>query len=686
MNNVLYAILPFLLFGFISEILLKGRFSRRLNLIIYNAVFFVAAVVHLAVGLAALDNAFLLSLMPVSAYLPVAVTAFALSRRNVADTLFALFIAILAAIIVRLSEELYVGSLLRIVTGIAGDVLCLFISLAVSSLLGFVAFRYLRRIFAREKVLDTKNWYIDLALFFLAGLSVYLENMTNSVAAAVLVLLCDASVFAVIVAYLNAKYKSEMLQAERERIEKQIGAERAEYRRVEQNLELGRRYRHDMRHHFSVIRELIRSGNAAEAEAYIQTLGVRLEETERKAYCRNPVANAVLSSLFGRAEDLGVLVHSEVDLPQRLPFDDADVCAVFSNLLENALNAASRAGEEKRISFTAECTARGKLAVSVENSVGEKVELGSDGLPVVRRSEAHGYGLSNVRYVVEKYNGVLLCVSREDVFSVKAVLFSADGGSRPHKPVRRIRLHSVAAVPVALSCLIMSLNFMPETLTALEGIPVFGSAVSAIDFRRWGFGWGDSEIRVEYPETGDDDADALTEKYLDECREKFFWYFERKYNGYTGADFTSEIERDDERMLVVSMYCTINAGSSLTYQRFFTVDKATGEIVGLSDLFSAEDYNAVLSAEIKRQIEYRTESGDSYYGYGIFTSPEDMENAFDSLDDPNFYIDGDDRLIIVFDEGEIAPNSMGTPTFVIPAVVTDPIASPEGLLAGGDGA
>lgn len=41
-------------------------------------------------------------------------------------------------------------------------------------------------------------------------------------------------------------------------------------------------------------------------------------------------------------------------------------------------------------------------------------------------------------------------------------------------------------------------------------------------------------------------------------------------------------------------------------------------------------YNAVLSAEIKRQIEYRTESGDSYYGYGIFTSPEDMENAFDS--------------------------------------------------------
>ena len=139
-----------------------------------------------------------------------------------------------------------------------------------------------------------------------------------------------------------------------------------------------------------------------------------------------------------------------------------------------------------------------------------------------------------------------------------------------------------------------------------------------------------------------------------------------------------------ERMLTVSMYCTVNAGSSLTYQRFFTVDKESGEIVELADLFeTGSDSIGILSAEIRRQIEERVEKGDFYYGYGIFTSPEDMEMAFDTLNDPNFYIDGNRRLVIVFDEGEIAPNNMGTPTFVIPGTVVADIADEEGLLAGG---
>ena len=82
MNNILFAILPFLLFGFILEILLKGRFSRRLNFIVYNVVFAAVAITHLAVGFTAFDNALLLSWMPVSAYLPMVITLFILSARN----------------------------------------------------------------------------------------------------------------------------------------------------------------------------------------------------------------------------------------------------------------------------------------------------------------------------------------------------------------------------------------------------------------------------------------------------------------------------------------------------------------------------------------------------------------------------------------------------------------------------
>ena len=39
---------------------------------------------------------------------------------------------------------------------------------------------------------------------------------------------------------------------------------------------------------------------------------------------------------------------------------------------------------------------------------------------------------------------------------------------------------------------------------------------------------------------------------------------------------------------------------------------------------------------------------------------------FRSAPDQNFYINDENQLVIVFDEYEVAPGSMGTPEFVIP--------------------
>lgn len=58
--------------------------------------------------------------------------------------------------------------------------------------------------------------------------------------------------------------------------------------------------------------------------------------------------------------------------------------------------------------------------------------------------------------------------------------------------------------------------------------------------------------------------------------------------------------------------------------------------------------------------------------------------AFKAIDGQDFYFDEEGRLVIVFEEGEIAPNNMGMPTFVIPARVTAPSAAEGGLLEGGE--
>ena len=232
---------------------------------------------------------------------------------------------------------------------------------------------------------------------------------------------------------------------------------------------------------------------------------------------------------------------------------------------------------------------------------------------------------------------------------------------------------------------VLSLNFMPSTVNSLKKIPVVGKAVEIIDFRHWGFSWGDSGIDVEYPETNDPETQKTLEEYIDECRNQFIWYFEHKYSGYVAADITYTILEDSDRKLVMQINCTINAGSSQDFSRYFVVDRAMGKLISLADLFDAEsDYIEVLSAEIRRQIETRVhENGDFYYGYKPFNSSEDMANAFQTLSaDSNFYIDADGNPVFVFDKYEIAPGNTGAPSFTIPHEIFADMVNQAGLLGG----
>ena len=679
MNNIVYAVMPFFLFGFICGVLTKERFSKKATRIAWAAVIAVVGIAHLAAGFSSLDNALLLSWMPLSAYLPVIAALFVLSKRNVVGNFFVVLFGLLAALIVELLEKLYQKWIMGADAGIGKDVLCVVLLAAVCVLLGFVVFRFFRGIFLRERVLDNGSWYILVALFFLIGLSLYQRDSLWNFSAILLILLADISVFFVIVGYINARCRSEKLKREREHIERQIAAERAEYKMTEQKLELGRRYRHDMRHHFAAIKGLIRQGNIEKIGEYVDSLGVGLNSLEQRIYCKNAVVNAVLSALLGRAEELGIAVETNLNIPEGTEIENSDICSVLSNVVENAVEACAAVAEGKRkLSVSADCGAQNRLMLSVVNSAAGKVELGGDGLPAVGRTEEHGYGLASVKCIVDRYDGLMQCESTEDSFSLRIVLF---GGAkiRPKNRKKGRVPRALALVPVFLAAAILTLNVMPATVSALENVPLLGKAVRVIDFRNWGFGWGDSEISAEYPVTDDGEVNKTIEEYIEECRERFEWYFARKYEGYVAADIGSEILRRDGEMLIISMECTINAGSSAVYRRYFVIDNSTGEIVSLSDLFREDaDYGEALSAEITAQIAERVAAGDFYFGYGIWeTEPGFGE---ESLDDSSFYIDGAGRLVIVFNEGEIAPNATGTPTFVIPAEVTAGIAAEGGLL------
>ena len=89
------------------------------------------------------------------------------------------------------------------------------------------------------------------------------------------------------------------------------------------------------------------------------------------------------------------------------------------------------------------------------------------------------------------------------------------------------------------------------------------------------------------------------------------------------------------------------------------LDKATGEIVTLSDLFRPDaDYVSVLSAEVLRQMEEQM-AADASLSY--------LTDEFTAIDpEQSFYWNADGDLVLVFDEYTVAAGYMGMVEFTIP--------------------
>ena len=104
--------------------------------------------------------------------------------------------------------------------------------------------------------------------------------------------------------------------------------------------------------------------------------------------------------------------------------------------------------------------------------------------------------------------------------------------------------------------------------------------------------------------------------------------------------------------------------------QFYTIDKQTGNVVALADLFAeGSDYISVISENIKTQMREQMVADE---GVIYFLDDEDMpEFNFQSItEQTNFYFNESGELVIAFDEYEVAPGYMGAPEFVIPQKVT----------------
>ena len=224
----------------------------------------------------------------------------------------------------------------------------------------------------------------------------------------------------------------------------------------------------------------------------------------------------------------------------------------------------------------------------------------------------------------------------------------------------------------AMLTITVMVNTNQTIANAMEQIPVIGAFAKVVTFRTYEDHSQGGEAVIEIPKIQQEGAESGTfavNKSIEEYAQSLISQYETEIknhqtDGHYQLTSFYEIVTDDSRYLSIRINTTEVMASGAQYVKIFTINKATGDIVTLKELFpDRPGYISEISENIKAQMREQMAADDSKL---YFLDSEYPETDFNEITgDESFYFNGDGKLVIVFDEYQVAPGYMGVVEFVV---------------------
>lgn len=260
--------------------------------------------------------------------------------------------------------------------------------------------------------------------------------------------------------------------------------------------------------------------------------------------------------------------------------------------------------------------------------------------------------------------------------------------SLPERKEKRVlftrRVRPAYVVMAMLAAVVIVLNTNPQIAYAMERIPGVEYLIRVVTLNHYFIERSSSELDVEVSHiqtdgVAGDAADAINKEVNDNAEKIIQEYqseVEKDADVHTATRYSYETVTDTKRWFTLKITTEYTAASSSVSYKYYHIDKNTGDIIRLLDLFQSNcDYKSALSENIKAQMRKQMSESDNV---AYCLDSELPETDFKSIDeDANYYIGENGNLVIVFDEYEVAPGYMGTPEFVIPYEVYEGYLKPE---------
>ena len=210
-----------------------------------------------------------------------------------------------------------------------------------------------------------------------------------------------------------ANYRDNAILTERAgSMERLYQSQQSYFTALRQEMEESKKMRHDLKHHFTMIDGFIQNSQFDKLSSYVSEYKTAFNKNRTAEYCPINVINVLSHHYDMLAEQHGIHFDIRCDMgagsddQKFVNMTDADLCCLYSNLMENALEACLRVKTgECNIYVAVARTGPGSLTIRVRNNTDGNLQTGND-IFISSKSEARmGYGLLSIRSIAGKYGG-----------------------------------------------------------------------------------------------------------------------------------------------------------------------------------------------------------------------------------------------------------------------------------------
>ena len=210
---------------------------------------------------------------------------------------------------------------------------------------------------------------------------------------------------------MNRREKEEKIYTKNKLMELNYQKLYEEQKRLEQTA-------HDFKNHINLMMRYLEEEKYEKAIEYGRKLENPLEVISQRSWSDNKILDTILNIKLLEARKKEIQIHTEIDNMVNLPLSDYDLCAILSNLLDNAIEACEYVEPKKR-EISVSIKSIGHLFImKIVNSMEKKPIIRNDKFHTTKSDkDVHGIGLESVEASISKYQGTLLLEHTEDQFS-----------------------------------------------------------------------------------------------------------------------------------------------------------------------------------------------------------------------------------------------------------------------------